>query len=176
MSIFDDHKNFALSTVSVAPSPTNSGVNLTLSAGTVSLFPVPPFNAVIWPTIVSPNATNAEIVRVTALSGGGIVTMIRGQEDTLPRFITVGDQFGANITARTLKDVEIVVEGNTPMMFSQLAPSTVWTIIHNRNRFPFVHTIDSAGETVFGDVHYIDSNGVFVMFSAAISGVAYLVG
>lgn len=107
----DAHKNFAYSTVTVAPSPATTGTTLTVSDG--SLFPVAPFNASVWPTAVQPTytgvtATTAEIVRVTSKGSGNDWTIVRLTEDPTQtaRTIVVGDQIAAAITAKTLTDIE----------------------------------------------------------------------
>jgi hypothetical protein len=103
----DSHKNFAYSTVATAPSPATSGTSLVVASGTGALFPTVPFNATIWPTAVNPSATNAEIVRVTAISTDTL-TITRAQESTSARTVVIGDQISATITAKTLTDVEIL--------------------------------------------------------------------
>jgi hypothetical protein len=102
----DRHKNFAYSLVATAPSPATSGTSLVVSAGQGALFPAPPFNLTIWPTAVQPLSTNAEIVRVTAVSTDTF-TIVRATEGTSARTVVVGDQVAATITAKTLQDVEI---------------------------------------------------------------------
>jgi hypothetical protein len=102
----DGHKNFAYSTVATAPSPATTGVSIVLSAGGGALMPAVPFNAVVWPAGVQPLASNAEIVRVTAISTDTL-TITRIQEGTSARTIGVGDQVAAAITARTLSDNEM---------------------------------------------------------------------
>lgn len=98
----DAHKNFGYSTVATAPAPAASGTSLIVSTGTGALFPTPPFNATIWPTGVAPIASNAEIVRVTAISTDTL-TITRTQESTSARTIIVGDQIADTITATTLE-------------------------------------------------------------------------
>ena len=66
--MFDQHKNFAVSLVAIAPSPGRSGTSLGVSAGEGSLFPATPFNATVWPQGVEATAANAEIVRVTDIT------------------------------------------------------------------------------------------------------------
>lgn len=101
----DAHKNFAYSTVAVAPTPAASGVTLDVAAGTGTLFPAVPFNATVWPTGVQPTAANAEIVRVTNIATDTF-TVTRTQESTSARTVIVGDQIAATVTAKTLTDVE----------------------------------------------------------------------
>src|SRR5206468_2357178 len=58
-----------------------------------------------WPAGDQPLVTNAEIVRVTAISGDTL-TITRTQEGTTARAILVGDQIAATITAKVLTDAE----------------------------------------------------------------------
>lgn len=101
----DAHKNFAYSTVATPPSPAGTGTSLVVQAGDGGLFPVPPFNATVWPFGDQAFAFNAEIVRVTAISGDSL-TIMRAQEGTSARLIGVNDQIAATITAKTLTDAE----------------------------------------------------------------------
>ena len=101
----DSHKNFAYSTVATAPSPASSGTSLVVASGDGSLFPTAPFNATVWPSGSQPTATNAEIVRVTNITGDTF-TITRTQEGTSARTVIVGDQIAATITAKTLTDIE----------------------------------------------------------------------
>ena len=106
----DAHANFAVSAVATAPSPATSGTSLVVTAGHGSRFPAVPFNATIWPSGSSPDPSNAEIVRVTARSTDTL-TITRAQESTTARTVVVGDLIAATITAKTLTDVEDVMNG-----------------------------------------------------------------
>jgi hypothetical protein len=101
----DAHKNFAYSTVATVPSPATTGTSLVVQTGDGAKFPTPPFNVTVWPAGAQPLTTNAEIVRVTAISVD-TMTITRTQEGTTARAILVGDQIAATITAKTLTDVE----------------------------------------------------------------------
>lgn len=101
----DAHRNFAYTSVLVAPSPAASGISVTLAAGGGALMPAVPFNATVCPAGVIPLASNAEVVRVTLIAGD-VLTIARAQEGSSARSILVGDQFFASITAKTLTDVE----------------------------------------------------------------------
>lgn len=102
----DAHKNFAYSTVAIAPSPASSGTSLDVESGHGTRFPAVPFNAVIWPNGTRPLAVNAEVVRVTGISTDTL-TIARTQEGSSARSVVVGDQIAAAITAKTLTDVEV---------------------------------------------------------------------
>lgn len=52
--------------------------------------------------------------------------------------------------------------------------STVWTVVHNLNRYPSVTVVDSAGTTIGCTVYYINSNTCELKFNAAFKGTAYL--
>jgi len=113
----DNHKNFSISLVATAPSPATSGTSLVVTTGQGSLFPTPPFNATIWPAASNPLSTNAEIVRVTAISTDTL-TIVRAQEGSSARTVIVGDQIAATITAKTIEDIDKYVEvtGTTQSM------------------------------------------------------------
>jgi hypothetical protein len=100
----DSFKNFAVSFVAVAPSPPATGTTVTVTAGHGARFPTPPFNGTIWPKGVLPEPTNAEIVRVTAITGD-VLTITRQQESTGARSVGVGDRIAAVITDKTLQDL-----------------------------------------------------------------------
>lgn len=101
----DRHKNFSYSTVLTAPSPASSGTSLVVQAADGVKFPTVPFNATVWPAGAQPLTTNAEIVRVTAISTDTF-TIARAQESSVARSIVVGDQIAATVTAKTLEDVD----------------------------------------------------------------------
>ncbi len=102
---FDSHANLAYSTVATAPSPAASGTSLDVATGQGSLFPTPPFNVTIWPTGTNPTAANAEIARVTGISGDTL-TITRAQEGSGARTVLVGDQIANTITKKLLEDIE----------------------------------------------------------------------
>lgn len=102
---YDAHTNFAYTTVATAPSPATSGTSLTVATGKGALFPAVPFNATVWPASVQPLSTNAEIVRVTNITGD-VLTITRAQESTSAISIAVGYQIAATITAKVITDLE----------------------------------------------------------------------
>ena len=97
----DAVSNFAFSTVATAPSPATTGTSLVVASGDGTLFPTAPFNAVVYPSDADPSATNAEIVRVTAVSTDTL-TITREQESTSARTIVTGDRIHAGVTAALL--------------------------------------------------------------------------
>ena len=135
----DKHKNFAISAVATAPSPASSGTSLVVTAGQGSRFPTPPFNATVWPSGATPDPSNAEIVRVTAISTDTL-TITRQAESTSARSIVVGDQIAATITAETLVDVERVTGQRTnPTLFTDLVGT------NGGNIAPYALTAVSSG-------------------------------
>lgn len=66
------------------------------------------------------------------------------------------------------------VSALNPLVFHQDYPASTWIIAHGLNTFPVVVVVDSANETVLGDVSYPDSNTVHLTFGAPFSGLAYL--
>src|SRR4030095_11094706 len=102
---YDAHKNFAISSVAVAPSPPLTGANLTVMSGEGDVFHAVPFNATVCPAGVLPTNVNAEIVRVWARAGD-VLSLTRIQESTNARAIAVGDLVIASITAKALQEIE----------------------------------------------------------------------
>jgi hypothetical protein len=102
---FDAHKNFAVSSVAVAPSPAASGTSLTVATGEGARFPAAPFNGTVCPAQALATPANAEIVRVTAIAGD-VLTIVRAQEGTTARAMAIGDLIAATITAKTVTDIE----------------------------------------------------------------------
>lgn len=111
--LFDNHTNFAFSTVLTAPSPASSGASVTLQSGDGSKFPTPPFSVTIWPIGVQPTTTNAEIARVSAISGD-VLTIVRAQEGSSARTVVVGDQIAATITKGNVSNIEGYLNGTNP--------------------------------------------------------------
>lgn len=108
MPAFDAHANFASSLVVTAPSPANSGTSLTVTSGQGSYFPAVPFNATICPASTLPTQTNAEIVRVTAISTDTL-TITRAQEGTAAINVATGYYIAATITAKVITDIESTI-------------------------------------------------------------------
>lgn len=57
---------------------------------------------------------------------------------------------------------------------NQKSASKEWRIEHGLNKMPAVTIQDSAGNTVIGEIEYVDMNTVVLSFSGAFSGKAYL--
>ena len=87
----DAISNLAYSLVATAPSPATSGTSLIVTAGQGALFPVAPFDLLIWPASAQPVTTNAEIARCTAVSTDTL-TIVRAQYGTSARSVVIGDQ------------------------------------------------------------------------------------
>lgn len=102
---FDGHANFAYSTVAVAPSPALSGTTLTVQTGDGAKMPAVPFDAPVWPAGTLPLTTNAEILRVTNVTGD-VLIFTRQAESSGNRSIVAGDQIAVCVTAKTLTDIE----------------------------------------------------------------------
>jgi len=100
----DQIKNFSYSLVATPPSPATSGTSLVVTAGQGALFPTAPFDATIWPAGVQPLTTNAEIVRVTAVSTDTF-TITRAQYGTTAQSITAGYQIAQTIDANLLNQL-----------------------------------------------------------------------
>ena len=102
---YDAHSDFGYSTIVAAPFPALTGVNLTVQAGQGALFPAVPFNCTVWPAGVQPLASNAEIVRVTAIVGDTF-TITRAQEGTAAQPIAIGFQIANTTSVKVFTDIE----------------------------------------------------------------------
>ena len=111
MATFDTHSLFAYSTVLTEPSPSNSGSSLVLASGTGTYFSINQY-CVVYPTTVTfPNFTNAEIVRITAISTDTL-TITRSELSTTAQSIEVGWNFANVITPSDLTNIETVINSN----------------------------------------------------------------
>lgn len=70
--------------------------------------------------------------------------------------------------------LEVIGEIVDTYVHTQSVAADEWTIVHNRNKYPSVTIVDSAGSVVVGDVQYVDRNTVVLRFSGEFSGKAYL--
>lgn len=100
----DAHSNFGYSTVQ-SPAPGLAGTSLKVATGEGALFPAAPFNCTVWPAGVQPLASNAEIVRVTAVVGDTL-TITRAQEGTTAKNITAGYQIANTTSVKVFTDIE----------------------------------------------------------------------
>jgi hypothetical protein len=151
--MFDAHKNLSYSTIAVAPSPGLSGTTATLRTGDGAKFPAVPFNVLIWPAGTGiPLTTNAEIARVTAMSGDAITAMTRATatEPNVvgPRTVVVGDQIAVPMSGKLLEDIEAAVSGS---------PFSVGTNVYNSAGSGVHVGLDTAEGAI--DVGYISTPG-----------------
>lgn len=68
---------------------------------------------------------------------------------------------------------ELFIVNDKHFEYRQLTPSAVWEVEHNLDKYPSVSIVDSAGTMVMGDVEYINSNKVLLLFQSAFSGKAF---
>ncbi len=67
-----------------------------------------------------------------------------------------------------------VDQGDLHFTYNQVTASGSWAITHNLGKNPSVSIVDSGGNTVVGDVIYINTNQLTINFTAQFSGKAYL--
>ena len=63
--------------------------------------------------------------------------------------------------------------GGTGYTHDQATPATTWIVTHNLGFYPNVTVMDSAGNTVEGDITHLTINQLRIIYSAAITGRAY---
>lgn len=96
-------KNWSISTVVTAPSPTTSGTSLVVETGHGSRF-ADDEPAIIFPANEQPISSNAEIVMITNIATDTL-TITRTQESTSARDIQVGDVIMQGFTAKDWNDL-----------------------------------------------------------------------
>lgn len=106
----DALKNLAVSAVATAPSPATSGTSLVVTAGHGTRFAAVPFNAYVSPANTTPDPTNTEVVRVTAISTDTL-TIVRAQEGSTARSIVAGDVIRAGPTKAIMDELAIEILG-----------------------------------------------------------------
>jgi hypothetical protein len=120
---FDAKANFGFGLVSIAPSPATTGTTFSMTNADAELMPDPSvanYNLTIGPSNKRPMGANAEIIRVTAKSapdsggqGHTRFTIVRQQEGTSARSISIGDFAGNNITKKWFDDIENAITQKT---------------------------------------------------------------
>lgn len=112
---FDQHVNFAYTTVQAGSGVIGSGSGTSLVAALSTDLPDPAlgqYNITVWPPALQPSTANAEIMRVTAKSGSTF-TVTRAQEgSTALSGITAGFQVAQTVTRKLLADVEAIAGGS----------------------------------------------------------------
>lgn len=119
---WDTHKNLAVSTIATAPSPATTGTSIVVTAGQGGRFAAG-MNATICPAGTTPDPSNSEIVRITAVSTDTL-TITRTQESSSARTVLVGDVIFAGPSAKTLTDVETAVNNAENAIVALQSPTT----------------------------------------------------
>lgn len=66
-----------------------------------------------------------------------------------------------------------IVPSADTFVFTQVMPSSVWSIRHNLGKYPSVTVVDTALTVHTGLVQYTDTVSLTVTFGAAFSGQAF---
>ena len=84
----------------------------------------------------------------------------------------------------SLTEIKVTVLGTGPRgepgpsaqtyIHDQQLASSDWYIFHELEKFPSVTIVDSSGNTVIGNVQYLDNMSIRLTFNAAFSGKVYL--
>lgn len=107
----DNKADLSIGVVATAPSPATSGTSLTLEAGQGDIMPDTPFKALAYPPGQVPTRVNAEIIRVTEVSGDTL-TITRGLGVTEEQSIDEGWIISNNVFADDfVSTVSTVVKG-----------------------------------------------------------------
>ena len=111
---FDAHANLASAVVDTAPSPDDSGTSLVVATGHGARFPAADgagnneFMAVIYPDGDFPTLDNAEVVRVTDVTGD-VLTIVREQENTTAINVSAGNRIMGVLSSAMVGSLETVL-------------------------------------------------------------------
>jgi hypothetical protein len=109
----------------------------------------------------------------------GIPNTVNIQQDT-PNTVTVNQEDQNLITVQTVVNNVTVTTGSIAAgvtrrhVHTQGSVSSTWTITHTLGGNPSVMVVDSSNTVVYGEIQYLSSTQVRIIFSAAFSGFAYL--
>lgn len=59
-------------------------------------------------------------------------------------------------------------------IFTQLTPLSTWSVTHNLDKKPSVRIEDLSGNDIIGEIDYVDTNTLTIIFVIPIAGTAYL--
>jgi hypothetical protein len=114
--LFDAHQNFAYSILANSPGTSGPTATFTVTTGQGGRFPAVGssggYNAIVVPAGQLPTPLNAEVIRVTAISGDNL-TVTRAQEGTTAKNVTIGFQIYLGVTKKTLSDIESAIASLT---------------------------------------------------------------
>jgi hypothetical protein len=109
----------------------------------------------------------------------GIPNTVNIQQDT-PNTVTVNQEDQNLVTVQTTVNNVTVTTGSIASgttrrhIHAQGSVSSTWTITHTLGGNPSVMVVDSSNTVVYGEIQYLSSTQVRIIFSAAFSGFAYL--
>ena len=89
-------------------------------------------------------------------------------------------QYQNVVTVDTTENTVTVTTGSVASgptrrhIHTQGSVSSTWTITHTLGGNPSVMVVDSSNTVVYGEIQYLSSTQVRIIFSAAFSGFAYL--
>jgi len=64
--------------------------------------------------------------------------------------------------------------GDLTYVFTQASAANPWLVTHSLGKYPAVSVVDSGGNEIIPDVHYVDAYSLTLTFAAATSGTAYM--
>jgi len=64
--------------------------------------------------------------------------------------------------------------GDQSYVHTQSASATTWNVVHNLGKYPAVDVVNSGGNVILPDVHYVDANNVTISLGAPDTGKVYV--
>jgi hypothetical protein len=138
-----------------------------------------PTNIIYWECIGEGFLLEEKIPDWWALPG--TKTYIKNKPTKTSNFLNDGE-LGVSpyVTEQFVYDVLDTLNGGTDSTFdknyihNQLSASNTWNVTHNLNKYASVTVVDSGNSVVVGEVQYINSNQITIIFQASFSGKAYI--
>lgn len=128
---------------------------------------------------ISSSGTSSKIIEQIIEALQGKVDIAQGIENA-GKFLGVNEAGNVEplevpgISPESVKTLKVMTKLLNQNVFTQRTPKRQWKIIHNLDMYPSCTVVDSAGNTVVGDVDYVSSNELIISFSSEFSGMAYL--
>ena len=144
-----------------------------ITPGSGSKFPNISDNQFFLVTIINPVTCEYEIVKVIDKSDDAF-TVIRGQEETVPRAFPSGSKVELRLTAETLNRLQNLGISCIEYVYVQSEESYIWEIQHNLDCYPNVLIFNERDEIILGGIEYVSDNVIRIHFDYPVAGKAIL--
>lgn len=110
------------------------------------------------------NPTVGPVIQLRPLSAG---PSTQGPSTGVGPGATSSHSVGPGLTGIIIHTVEV---DNLYFEFTQSVPAGDWYVVHNLGKYPNVEVINSDGDAILADVHFISLNAVHITFPDVATG------